>query len=105
MLDKILLVSDGIIVIAADMFTLPDNHDTAISLHVQEHGADLMIASSVINLPVAVLEHLEQAEGTNVYFYQSSPYAIIAPFIGGIEIRRDELLKIKGAWEYSYAPS
>ncbi|WP_108103988.1 hypothetical protein [Geobacter sp. DSM 2909] len=105
MLDKILLVSDGIIVIAADTFTLPDNHDTAISLHVQEHGADLRIGNCVINLPVVVLEHLEQAEGTNVYFYQSSPYAIIAPFVGGIEISRDELLKIKGAWEYSYAPS
>lgn len=105
MLDKILLVSDGIIVIAADTFTLPDNHDTAISLHVQEHGADLRIGNCVINLPVVVLEHLEQAEGTNVYFYQSSPYAIIAPFVGGIEINRDELLKIKGAWEYSYAPS
>lgn len=105
MLDKILLVSDGIIVIAADTFTLPDNLDTAISLHVQEHGADLRIGNCVINLPVVVLEHLEQAEGTNVYFYQSSPYAIIAPFVGGIEISRDELLKIKGAWEYSYAPS
>ena len=105
MLDKILLVSDGIIVIAADTFTLPDNHYTAISLHVQEHGADLRIGNCVINLPVVVLEHLEQAEGTNVYFYQSSPYAIIAPFVGGIEISRDELLKIKGAWEYSYAPS
>lgn len=105
MLDKILLVSDGIIVIAADTFTLPDNHDTAISLHVQEHGADLRIGSYVINLPVTVLEHLEQADGTNVYFYQSSLYAIVAPFIGGVEIRRDELLKIKGAWEYSYAPS
>lgn len=104
-MDKILLVSDGIIVIAADTFTLPDNHDTAISLHVQEHGADLRIGNCVINLPVVVLEHLEQAEGTNVYFYQSSPYAIIAPFVGGIEISRDELLKIKGAWEYSYAPS
>lgn len=105
MLDKILLVSDGIIVIAADTFTLPDNHDTAISLHVQEHGADLRIGYCVINLPVAVLEHLEQAEGTSVYFYQSSPYAVVAPFIGGVEILRDELLKIKGAWEYSYAPS
>jgi hypothetical protein len=104
-LDKILLVSDGIIVIAADTFTLPDNHDTAISLHVQEHGADLRIGNCVINLPVAVLEHLEQADGTNVYFYQSSPYAVVAPFVGGVEILRDELLKIKGAWEYSYAPS
>lgn len=105
MLDKILLVSDGIIVIAADTFTLPDNHDTAISLHVQEHGADLWIGNSVINLPVVALEHLEQADGTNVYFYQSSPYAVVAPFVGGVEILRDELLKIKGAWEYSYAPS
>jgi len=104
-LEKILLVSDGIIVIVADTFALPDNHDTAISLHVQEHGADLRISSIVIKLPVAVLEHFEQADGTNVYFYQSTPYAFIAPFIGGIEIRRDELLKIKGAWEYSYAPS
>lgn len=105
MFDKILLVSDGIIVIAADTFTLPDSHDALMSLHVQEHGADLRIASCVINLPVAVLEHLEQADGTNVYFYQSTPYAIITPFVGGVEIQRDELLKIKGAWEYSYAPS
>jgi hypothetical protein len=104
-LDKILLVSDGIIVIATDTFTLPDNHDTAISLHVQEHGADLRIGTCVINLPVVVLEHLEQADGTNVYFYQSSPYAVVAPFVGGVEILRDELLKIKGAWEYSYAHS
>ena len=59
----------------------------------------------MINLPVAILEHLERADGTNVYFYQSSPYAIVAPFVGGVEISRDELLKIKGAWEYSYAPS
>lgn len=105
MLDKILLVSDGIIVLVADTFTLTDDHESTISLQVQDHGADLRISNSVICLPVVVLEHLEQAEGTNVYFYQSSPYAIIAPFVGGIEIRRDELLKIKGAWEYSYAPS
>lgn len=104
MLDKILLVSDGIIVLVADTFTLADDHESTISLQIQEHGADLKVASSVISLPVAVLEHLEQAEGTNVYFYQSSPYTIVAPFVGGIEIRRDELLKIKGAWEYSYAP-
>lgn len=105
MLDKILLVSDGIIVLVADTFTLTDDHESTISLYVQEHGADLRISNSVISLPVTVLEHLEQAEGTNVYFYQSSPYAVVAPFVGGVEIRRDELLKIKGAWEYSYAPS
>ena len=105
MLDKILLVSDGIIVLMADTLTLADDHESTISLLVREHGADLRIASIVIGLPVAVLEHLEQAKGTNVYFYQASPYAIIAPFVGGVEIRRDELLKIKGAWEYSYAPS
>ena len=105
MLDKILLVSDGIIVLVADTFALADDHESTILLHVQEHGGVLRIGNCVINLPVVVLEHLEQAEGTNVYFYQSSPYAIIAPFVGGIEIRRDELLKIKGAWEYSYAPS
>ena len=105
MLDKILLVSDGIIVLVADTFNLTDDNEAAISLQVQEHGADLRISNSVICLPVTVLEHLEQAEGTNVYFYQSSPYAVVTPFVGGVEIRRDELLKIKGAWEYSYALS
>jgi hypothetical protein len=104
-LNKILLVSDGIIVLVADAFTLTDDHESTFSLYVQEHGADLRISNSVISLPVTVLEHLEQAEGTNVYFYQSSPYAAVAAYVGSVDISRDELLKIKGAWEYSYASS
>ena len=75
------------------------------SLNVQKHGAELQISKMTFKLPITVLEHLERADSTNVYFYHSSPYALVAPFRGGIEISRDELLKVKGAWEYSHAPA
>ena len=78
--------------------------DKNITLVVREHGAELRILNSFVPLPVTVLDHLEQAAETKIYLYESSPYALVAPFRGSYEVNRDELLKVKGAWEYSHAP-
>ena len=104
MIEKILFVADGIIVITTESFEMRDIPKLSITLNVRDHGAELKISNAYFQLPVTVLDHLENAEGTNVYFYHSSPYALVAPFTGGIEISRDELLTVKGAWEYSQAP-
>lgn len=72
----------------------------SVHFDLAEYGVSLSISGVPMILPFEVLEHLEQAEGTNLYFYESDPYAVVAPYRGCIEIRRDELLKLKGAWEY-----
>jgi len=102
-IEKILFVTDGIIAVMATGDDLPeDSLDDAV-LAVTDYGAELRMASMTINLPVTVLEHLEQAEGTSVHFYESDPYTLIALYRGCIVLNRDEILKVKGAWEYSQA--
>lgn len=104
MIEKILFVSDGIIAVMANSDELPEESRDDVALAVAEYGAELRIAGMTLYLPVTVLEHLEQAEGTRVYFYESDPYTLVAPYRGCIVLSRDEILKVKGAWEYSQAP-
>jgi len=101
--EKILFVSDGIIAVMAGD-ELPEDSGDDVALVVTEFGAELRIAGMMLCLPVTVLQHLEQAEGTNVYFYESDTYSLVAPYCGSIVLSRDEILKVKGAWEYSQAP-
>lgn len=82
---------------------LPEDTQNDVALVVTEFGAELRIAGMMLRLPVTVLEHLEQADGTNVYFYESDTYSLVAPYRGSIVLSRDEILKVKGAWEYSQA--
>lgn len=104
MIEKILFVSDGIIAVMANGDELPEDSRDDVALAVTEFGAELRIARMMLYLPVTVLEHLEQADGTNVYFYESDTYSLVAPYRGRIVLKRDEILKVKGAWEYSQAP-
>lgn len=103
MIEKILFVSDGIIAVMANGDELPGSRDD-VALAVTEFGAELRIAGMVLCLPVTVIEHLEQADGTSVYFYESDTYSLVAPYRGSIVLNRDEILKVKGAWEYTQAP-
>lgn len=103
MIEKILFVSDGIIAVMANCDGLPDSQDD-VALAVTEFGAELRIAGMVLCLPVTVIEHLEQADGTSVYFYESDTYSLVALYRGSIVLNRDEILKVKGAWEYTQAP-
>lgn len=97
--NKILLVSDGIIVVVTQQFDIQENL-TDVELEIAEYGAILTVEDHHINLPGDVLNHLEQSEGSNVYFYEASPYELIAEFRGCITLERDEILKLKGAYEY-----
>ena len=98
---KILLVNDGLIALVTEDFNLRDNvGDTGIELAVAEYGAILTVDGHQFSLPVDILTHLEKSDGANIYFYVSSPYELIAEYQGCIPIDRDEILKLKGAWEY-----
>jgi hypothetical protein len=97
---NILFVSDGIIVLVDAALEIPEAEVKDASIVVTDYGAELMVRNIPICLPVSVLEHLEQAEGTNIYFYESDPYALVAPYRGNVVLNRDEILKVKGAWEY-----
>ena len=103
MIGRILFVSDGIIAVITNGDEFPGDLLGDADLVVTEYGAELRIAGIVLYLPVAVLDHLEQAEGTNVHFYESDTYSLVAPYRGSIVLSRDEILKVKGAWEYSQA--
>lgn len=99
-MEKILLVSDGIIVIVVaghEEFDLPVEN---VDVSVAEYGAEIKISTKTICLPVSVLAHLEGSDGTNIYFYESDPYELVAEYKGSLELNRDEILKVKGAWEY-----
>ena len=97
--NKILLVSDGIIVVVTQQIDIKENV-TDVELEIAEYGAILTVEGHSINFPGDVLNHLEQSEGSNVYFYESSPYELIAEFRGCITLARDEILKLSGAYEY-----
>ncbi|MDD2736671.1 MAG: hypothetical protein PHF56_22290 [Desulfuromonadaceae bacterium] len=98
---KILLVNDGLIALVTEDFKLRENvGDTGIELAVAEYGATMTVDGHQFSLPADILSHLETSDGANIYFYVSSPYELIAEYQGCIPIDRDEILKLKGAWEY-----
>lgn len=97
---KILLVSDGIIVIMVAGQDVLELQEENVSIAIADYGAELQVRNTTIRLPASVLEHLEQAEGTNIYFYESDPYELVAEYKGNVALDRDEVLKVKGAWEY-----
>lgn len=99
MIEKILFVSDGIIAIMGNG-CVPAEPMEKVEFNLAEYGIALNVSGVQLPIPYEALEHLEQAEGSNVHFYESDPYAVVAPYRGCIEISRDELLKLKGAWEY-----
>jgi hypothetical protein len=99
MIEKILFVSDGIIAIMGNG-CVPACTENSVVFDLAEYGGILCISDARIPIPVEVLEHLEQAEGTNIHFYESDPYSLVSQYHGCIEISRDEILKLKGAWEY-----
>ena len=105
MIEKILFVSDGIIAVTTEGFHVPENVSDDIFIKVRDFGAEIIISGVTLQFPVTVLEHLEKSVGTNIYFYESTPYALVAAYLGNIVLDRDELLKVKGAWEYSHAPA
>lgn len=100
MIEKILFVSDGIIAIMGNGY-VPAGPMDSVVFDLAEFGVELRVSGVQIPIPVEALEHLEQAEGTNVHLYESDPYTLIAPYHSCIEINRDEILKLKGAWEYA----
>lgn len=98
---KILLVNDGLIALVTEDFRLRENvGGTGIELAVAEFGATMTVDGHQFSLPADILSHLETSDGANIYFYVSSPYELIAEYQGCIPINRDEILKLKGAWEY-----
>ena len=103
-MDKILLVSDGIIFIVVAGRDELDLQAGNVGISLAEYGAEIHISNKTICLPASVLAHLEGSDETNIYFYESDPYHLVAEYKGKIELNRDEILKVKGAWEYQ-APS
>ena len=97
-----IFVSDGVIALVAEGLEVPvglDQDNTIFAL--KEYGAEISIGGFSLKLPIAVLNHLEKAEGTFIYFYSSDPFSLIADYKGSIILQRDDILKLKGAWEYS----
>jgi len=98
-IEKILFVSDGIIAIMGNG-CVPAGPMENVEFDLAEYGIALNVSGVQVPIPYEALEHLEQAEGSNVHIYESDPYAVVAPYHGCIEISRDKLLKLSGAWEY-----
>ena len=96
---KILLIGDGLIVLVTQQIEIQESVSD-VELEIAEYGAILTVEGHRVDLPGDILNHLEQSEGSNVYFYEASPYELIAEFRGCITLERDEILKLKGAYEY-----
>ncbi|MDD2273758.1 MAG: hypothetical protein PHH29_16050 [Desulfuromonadaceae bacterium] len=100
--NKILLIQDGLIIITSELFSLPSlivNDD--IDLSVADYGAKLTVIGRDFAIPCSALTHFEQIYEANIYFYAEQPYELVAEFIGCLNLNRDEILKIKGAYEFS----
>ena len=100
MVEKILLVSDGIIAVVADGYEIPDEQSGKVALGVTQYGVVLHVSGLEVFFPILVIEHLEQSEGTNVHLYESDPYNIVATYLGSFVLERDAIVKAKGAWDY-----
>lgn len=100
MIEKLLFVSDGIIALVGNELEITDGQLGSVDLEVTDFGANLSIYGLQFSLPASALEHLVQAEGTSVFFYKSEPYTLIATYLGCVVLERDEVVKVKGAWDY-----
>ena len=99
--NKILQIEDGLIIITPNIFSLPSALNTDdIDLSVTEYGAKLTIIDREFAIPATVLAHLEEIEVANIYFYSGTPYELVAEFIGCLNLNRDAILKVKGAYEF-----
>ena len=105
MIEKMIFVSDGVIALVTEGMEVPERFDEDdIRIALKEYGAEISISDFSLKLTIAALDHFESAEGTNIYFYTSDPFSLIAAYKGNITLKRDGLLKVKGAWEYSKSP-
>ncbi len=103
--EKILMVSDGVVTIfTGEPPRVGQIKNDQVSILVADYGVDLDIAGETVPLPGILLDHLLSTEGTNMHFYQVEPYSLVGLYKGAIALSRDELLKAKGAWEYSARP-
>lgn len=100
MIEKLLFVSDGIIALVGNDPGFDDNIPDGAHLDVTEFGAILNLHGILLTLPSTALEHLVIAEGTNIFFYFSEPYVLVSTYLGCVELERDEVVKVKGAWDY-----
>jgi len=100
MIEKILFVSDGIIVLVSNQLEIPGSQPDSVVLEVTDIGANISIFGIQLSLPASALEHLVQADGTSVFFYKTEPYTLIATYITNVVLERDEVVKVKGAWDY-----
>lgn len=100
--NKILLIQDGLIIITTEIFSLHSSTiNDDIDLSVTDYGAKLTVMGRDFAIPCAALTHFEQIDEANIYFYAGQPYELVAEFIGCLNLNRDEILKIKGAYEFS----
>jgi len=99
-IEKLLFVSDGIIALVGYELEIAGGPPDSVVFEVTGFGANISISGIQVSLPAAALEHLVQAEGTSVFFYKSEPYTLIATYLGCVVLERDEVVKVKGAWDY-----
>ena len=100
MIEKLLFVSDGIIALVVNDPGLHDNRPDGANLEVTEFGAILNLPGIQLTLPSTALEHLVNSDGTTIFFYYSEPYVLVSTYLGCVELERDEVVKMKGAWDY-----
>lgn len=100
MFERVLEVSDGLIVLVSTSAELIINDNDAQVMNVSERGVDVLINDALLSLTAHMLNHVEKAEGTHLYFYQADPLTISSVYVGSITLDRDNFLKAKGAWEY-----
>jgi hypothetical protein len=99
-IEKILFVSDGIIVLVSSEFEISDFQPDNVVMDVADFGVNISIIGMQLSLPASALEHLVQADGTSVFFYKTEPYILIATYMTSFVLERDEVVKVKGAWDY-----
>lgn len=100
MIEKLLFVSDGIIALVRNDPGFDDSRQDGANLDVTEFGAILNLPGIQLTLPSTALEHLVIADGTTIFFYFSEPYVLVTTYLGCVELERDEVVKVKGAWDY-----
>lgn len=102
MVEKIIQVANGIMVITGNGWNLPDEEisDNDVQLSLKDDGVKLEVTGLSLHFPDDILEHLENAEDTLLYFYGTHDNTIMTEYLGSVSLNRDIFLKTKGAWEF-----
>ena len=100
-IERLIPVTDGVICLIHGDFSVPKLlNDQDVDINVVDSGVKLSINGRAFEFPGILLELLENADVSNLYFYGVLLYELVPEYRGCVTLQRDAVLKVKSVWDY-----